>query len=393
MIVIYVRHSKDCSHKDDRYYRRCGCPLWAQYQFDCRQIQVSLKTRSWEKADLKAKKLQEELDARELGVVKPNDPITLRAAIETYLRHISDAKKQRAASTLRKPRRMMDLLLEYCEKQNPPILMLQSITPMLLEDWRASWTFKADSSSPQVHDTCARAFFKWAYSMELLQRDPYAKLERYASHDPQTLPLSVEAMKRILDAVNEVGLTPTERYNLRGLILCQRWSGLSIIDALTLSRNRLYPDNSIELYRTKTGEVVITALPAEVAEHMRMLSNRHAGYFWWDGVEKLDTIRQRYSTWLRLVFDHAGISRDIDGMALSHRFRDTFAVEFLQAGEGGRMEDLSKLLGHSNIRTTEKHYAAWTVGRRDRLRRIAEESFKLQQPVGLEVNSLEVKVQ
>lgn len=393
MIVIYVRHSKDCSHKDDRYYRRCGCPLWAQYQFDRRQIQVSLKTRSWEKADLKAKKLQEELDARELGVVKPNDPITLRAAIETYLRHISDAKKQRAASTLRKPRRMMDLLLEYCEKQNPPILMLQSITPMLLEDWRASWTFKADSSSPQVHDTCARAFFKWAYSMELLQRDPYAKLERYASHDPQTLPLSVEAMKRILDAVNEVGLTPTERYNLRGLILCQRWSGLSIIDALTLSRNRLYPDNSIELYRTKTGEVVITALPAEVAEHMRMLSNGHAGYFWWDGVEKLDTIRQRYSTWLRLVFDHAGISRDIDGMALSHRFRDTFAVEFLQAGEGGRMEDLSKLLGHSNTRTTEKHYAAWTVGRRDRLRRIAEESFKLQQPVGLEVNSLGVKVQ
>jgi hypothetical protein len=96
MIVIYVRHSKDCSHKDDRYYRGCGCPLWAQYQFDCRQIQVSLKTRSWEKADLKAKKLQEELDARELGVVKPNDPITLRAAIETYLRHISDAVSVRS---------------------------------------------------------------------------------------------------------------------------------------------------------------------------------------------------------------------------------------------------------------------------------------------------------
>jgi integrase/recombinase XerD len=188
----------------------------------------------------------------------------------------------------------------------------------------------------------------------------------------------VEAMKRILDAVNEVGLTPPERYNLRGLILCQRWSGLSIIDALTLSRTKLYPDNSIELYRTKTGEVVITALPIEVAEQLRMLSNGHPGYFWWNGREKLDTIRQRYSEMLRLVFDAAGIDRNIDGMALSHRFRDTFAVEFLQAGQGGRLEDLSKLLGHSNIRTTEKHYAAWTKGRRDRLRNIAQESFQQQ---------------
>jgi integrase len=76
-----------------------------------------------------------------------------------------------------------------------------------------------------------------------------------------------------------------------------------------------------------------------------------------------------------MVFDQAGISRDRTngGMTLSHRFRDTFAVEFLKTG--GRMEDLSMLLGHSNIGTTQKHYNAWVPARKERLLRVAEEAM------------------
>jgi integrase len=52
-------------------------------------------------------------------------------------------------------------------------------------------------------------------------------------------------------------------------------------------------------------------------------------------------------------------------MTLSHRFRDTFAVEFLVVG--GRIEDLSTLLGHKNTLTTQRHYAAWVPARKERL--------------------------
>ena len=31
------------------------------------------------------------------------------------------------------------------------------------------------------------------------------------------------------------------------------------------------------------------------------------------------------------------------------------------------MEEVSKLLGHTSIRTTEKHYAKWSKGRQDRV--------------------------
>lgn len=40
--------------------------------------------------------------------------------------------------------------------------------------------------------------------------------------------------------------------------------------------------------------------------------------------------------------------------AISHRFRDAFAVELLLAG--GPIERVSILLGHQSVRVTERHY-------------------------------------
>jgi integrase len=49
---------------------------------------------------------------------------------------------------------------------------------------------------------------------------------------------------------------------------------------------------------------------------------------------------------------------------LSHRLRDTFACDLLS--KGTPMEEVSKLLGHTSIKTTEKHYAQWVKSRQDR---------------------------
>jgi integrase len=49
----------------------------------------------------------------------------------------------------------------------------------------------------------------------------------------------------------------------------------------------------------------------------------------------------------------------------SHMLRDTYAVELLLAGYS--IEDVSYLLTHTDIRTTQKHYAPWVKSRCDQL--------------------------
>jgi site-specific recombinase XerD len=49
-----------------------------------------------------------------------------------------------------------------------------------------------------------------------------------------------------------------------------------------------------------------------------------------------------------------------------HCLRDTFAVDLLK--KGVPLEEVSKLLGHKSIKTTEESYAKWVQARQDRLR-------------------------
>ena len=52
-------------------------------------------------------------------------------------------------------------------------------------------------------------------------------------------------------------------------------------------------------------------------------------------------------------------------MVHSHRFRDSFAVGLLTAGTS--VENVSRLLGHTSIKTTEQFYSPWIKTRQDAL--------------------------
>jgi len=58
-----------------------------------------------------------------------------------------------------------------------------------------------------------------------------------------------------------------------------RWSGLSILDAVTLERNRLQ-GHRLLLYRHKTKVPVFVPIPAAVAEMMHALPNSNRAIFW-----------------------------------------------------------------------------------------------------------------
>jgi integrase/recombinase XerD len=45
-------------------------------------------------------------------------------------------------------------------------------------------------------------------------------------------------------------------------------------------------------------------------------------------------------------------------------------------GKGVRLEEVSKLLGHESIKTTEKHSSKWMKGRQDRLDSLVSATWK-----------------
>lgn len=361
IVSVYPRHSKKCvkgTVKGAGHSRRCGCRLWLRWG---KSNKMSAKTRSWEVANKKARKLEEELEQKALGfeVPKPAEPISIEDAAELYLADMS----QRGKGT-DKPGRMLKRLKEYMNSKN--VILLREVTARLLTEWRNQWNFAVNSSSPAVHWAVVRTFFRWAFATDLITTDPSAKLKCLPYHHNQVHPLSPDEMTRLIAACSECDFEPAVAYKVMVFILLQRWSGLACMDAATLRRDLLLDDNNLtRVQRNKTGVGVFIPLPPVVADALRTLPNDHPEYFFWNPVRMSKvSVVALFGDWLRVVFDKAKVPHGRDKM-LSHRFRHTFAVEMLLAGVG--IEEVSKLLGHKTIRTTERYYAAWVKKRQQKL--------------------------
>ena len=104
-------------------------------------------------------------------------------------------------------------------------------------------------------------------------------------------------------------------------------------------------------------------IPPAVAKELLAVANGNPTFVFWSGNGLEESITKNWAKWIVKLFDDAGIPNDC--YMRSHRLRDTFAVDLLQ--KGVPMEEVSKLLGHESIKTTERHYAKWVKGRQDRL--------------------------
>ena len=66
-VILYKRHKAVCPHKDDKNYRRCRCSVWMEWNVNGKQTRKSGKTFNWDKAQQKARAIEQtHLDA-ELG--------------------------------------------------------------------------------------------------------------------------------------------------------------------------------------------------------------------------------------------------------------------------------------------------------------------------------------
>ena len=372
MLNVYTRHSLDCEHAGDPRWRRCRCPKWVRGVLPNGQpARKSAKTRSWEKAEHRAREMEAEADPASANEIKPRRT-SVREAVEMFLN--DEEARGLEASSRKKSKTLFERQFRpWCEARK--LVHLDQLTPIDLTAFRAGWG-NGEVTTHRKHERMV-SFFSFCVHNELLRKNSMEALKKPKTPDivptDYFLPEEFDAIIKATERYEFGGGTDCRHraLRLRALTLLMRWSGLSILDATKLERDRLSTnengDEQIFLYRAKTGVPVYVVIPSETAQALRALPNSNPRYFFWSGNGDPRSAAKDFQRSYWKVFRLAAIKMP-DGTRKRchpHMFRDTFAVELLLAGVP--IDQVSLLLGHSSVKVTERHYAPFCKARQQQL--------------------------
>jgi len=383
MLTIYRRHSRNCRHRnchrnlctvaepraDGKPAKcNCRCQLWTDGVYERLEIRRSLGVNTWDAAEEALDRLKIKLAPRP---EKANEePKTIEDAMERYL---ADAcQRNLHESTLYKYRLLFSQLRSFAEKKGPRYV--KQLDLELLREFREGWKDGPRSRLKKLERL--RGWLKFCVESKWADENHARNLKVPKVDDRPTLPFSREEMVKILAAFEaygkSAGLANAQR--LKAFVLVLRYSGMRIGDCVKCSVDRI-DGNRLFLYTQKTGTPVCCVLPDFVLRELEAAPKSSGGYFFWTGQSKLHSAVGKWQRRLQRLFELAGIQ---GGHA--HRFRDTFSIGLLQAGVP--LDRVSVLLGHRNVRITEKHYSAWVRERQEQLESDLQKAWN-EDPVAL----------
>ncbi len=371
-ITVFVRHAAGCKYAGDEFSKRCTCRKHVRWTSEGTQHRKSAGTRSWTEAEAFRRTIEDQFLGRDtVPETAVND---VRDAVALFIQ--DKAVQGVTPGVLKKYRLELARLAAFCERSR--VFTVQGITRELLTKFCATWeaSYPSSYTRAKVRERC-RSFLRYCFEAQWIARVP--NMPKMKIDEPPTMPLTAEEYARLLDAVyvtsprrwdgkmSSQAMTEQTRLRVRALFQLMRWSGLAIRDAVTLERAEIQKDAKggyrVVTSRQKTGTHVSVPIPPDVAKELLAITNANPKYLFWTGDCPGETIAKTWANrYIRPVFEAAGIPC---GHMVSHRLRDTFAVHLLE--KGVPMEEVSRALGHTSIRTTEKHYAKWGKGRQDRL--------------------------
>ena len=385
VITIFVRHDPDCPYADDAFYKRCRCWKHLRFFHDGKQKKVSTKQRTWEGAE----RFRREFESTFGSQPQPQDdvPKTLRDLADLYVQRKRGSKI--SADVIKRHTTGLYRFVDFLEQRNK--ISFTQVSAKDLLDYRETWdaVTPAGSSQQKVRGRI-KSFFRFISRLtnepNLLAGDGEECLYGPIKCDSSpTQPFTPEEYKTILDAIPTA--FPIREQNdgekghqrkcqrVHAYVQCMRHAGLALQDAALLEKSMIVKHPKQELWRIitkrkKTGENVYVPIPTHVAKELLAVPNENPKYVFWNpqGGDIRTTVKKWERT-LKHLFEQAGIPE-----AHSHQLRDTFAVELLVASVP--MEDVSRLLGHSSIKTTEKHYAPWVTRRQDRLDEVMQNAWQ-----------------
>lgn len=202
------------------------------------------------------------------------------------------------------------------------------------------WLHEKGYSQPTVHNYHKRMkrYINEAIKFELIDKDPYSGLHFERGKHQIRKYLTEDELKKIIEA--EIPSKTVRQ--VRDLFVFQSYTGISYADLAKFDfKKDITKKNGkmvIHDVRQKTEEtyfIVLLSPALEVLERynftLPVISN------------------QQYNLRLKIVADYANIEKNLT----VHMARHTFATMCLN--NGVKIENVSKMLGHSNIKTTQEY--------------------------------------
>jgi len=342
-LVIYRRHRTKCPQRGTGNLKSCECAIWLVGTLFGERYRASAKTRNFKAAEKQRAKLEQ---GEEPKLQQPKNT-TIKDALSAFISDCEARKLNR--STRSKYKLLQDNLAAFAERNH-----LIGIAELQAEDvrrFRQERSLGARTASKELERI--RCFFNFCISNEWIAKNPAKSIKAPQVKPKPTLPYSALELGKIFEHADFRSAT------FYKLLL---HSGLRILDASTMRPERIQ-DGKLFIYQAKTGQPVWVPLPPDLVQDLGKLT-LVGGYYFAVESEKPESIAEYYRKKIHKIQDgfHA------------HRFRDTFAVNLLQAGVP--LEEVSILLGHSSVKITEQHYAPWVASRQTRLEELVKRTWK-----------------
>lgn len=281
---------------------------------------------------------------------------------------------------------------DYIHENNPvyakmeitqfPLAMLDEITPMDIEEYLSYLKYYEKDGEEHTNEergikrklASLRTFYRYFYKNELIQTDPAVKVDMPKIHEKNITRLDIDEVAKLLDEV-ESGESLTKRQKqyhektkIRDLAMMTLLlgTGIRVSECVGLDMDDVdFKNNGIKIHRKGGAEVIVyfgeevrNALLEYMVERQKITAE--------DGSTNalflsLQNKRISVRSVENLVKKYAKLVTSLKHIT-PHKLRSTYGTSLYR--ETGDIYLVADVLGHKDVNTTRKHYAALDDDRR-----------------------------
>ncbi len=275
---------------------------------------------------------------------------------------------------------------DYIHENNPvyakmeitqfPLAMLDEITPMDIEEYLSYLKYYEKDGEEHTNEergikrklASLRTFYRYFYKNELIQTDPAVKVDMPKIHEKNITRLDIDEVAKLLDEV-ESGESLTKRqkqYHEKtktrdlAMMTLLLGTGIRVSECVGLDIDDVdFKNNGIKIHRKGGAEVIVyfgeevrNALLEYMVERQKITAE--------DGsINALFLSLQNKRISVRsvenLVKKYAKLVTSLKHIT-PHKLRSTYGTSLYR--ETGDIYLVADVLGHKDVNTTRKHYAA-----------------------------------